>query len=100
MADLIRVQIMYEREHKGVQFRDALYMSESEWAVAKNDTRAIEAEKQRRYDRWVAVIENPPPPVELTEAEAEAEVAELTAKLAEANFKLAKAKEAKVKGVK
>lgn len=100
MADQIRVQIIYEREHKGIVFRDAIYLTEDEWAVAKEDTKAIEAEKQTRYDRWVNVIENPPLPVKLTEAEAQAEVNELTARLAIANLKLAEAKEAIVKGVK
>jgi len=98
MADLIRVQIIYEREYKGISFRDALYLTEEDWAVAREDMKALDAEKQTRYDRWVNVIDNPPPPVELTEAEAEAKVNELTAKLAEANLKLKEAKEAIVKG--
>lgn len=95
MADQVRVQIIYEKEYRGIKFRDALYVTEADWAAAKADKTAIEAEKQRRYDNWVNVITNPPPPpqeTKLTVAEAQAQVDELSAKLAYAQVKLTEAK--------
>lgn len=101
MADQIRVQIIYERIYKGIGFRDALYLTESEWAAAKINAAVIEAEKQLRYNRWVNVIENPPPPPpesKLTLVEAQAQVDELAAKLAAATVKLDEVKAAEVNG--
>jgi hypothetical protein len=54
--------ILFEFDSKYGVFRDALHLSDEEFAqLTEADITSI---KQQRYDNWIAVIENPNPVVE------------------------------------
>ena len=52
------IKIDFEFESQYGVFRDAIYLAEDHQYSAEE----IEAMKQQRFDAWIAIIENPPPP--------------------------------------
>jgi len=69
MADQVFVQVRYKMVHEGHEFNDCLYFTEPEYASTTQGK--IEDMKQARFDKWVAVIVNPPPAVEPTKEQLE-----------------------------
>lgn len=74
-ADIVRVQVVFTQDTECGQYRDALYFTPAEYAALKPADLA--AKKQARVDTWVDRIKNPPPPVEPTTEQLEAEVVEV-----------------------
>jgi hypothetical protein len=59
MADIInqidgKVQVIFEKGQGTQIYRDAIWMSQSEYESAS--TESIDAIKQQRYDNWLAII--------------------------------------------
>ena len=59
MEDIInqidgQVQIIFERSYEGRIFRDALWMTQSEYDAITPEE--IQAQQQKRFDNWVIVI--------------------------------------------
>jgi len=59
MSDIInqidgQVQIIFEKTSGNQTFRDALWMSQSDYDATSADT--IEAVKQQRFDDWLAIV--------------------------------------------
>jgi hypothetical protein len=75
MEDIInridgQVQVIFEKTDGNQTYRDAIWMSEEEYA--NTDSSTIDSIKQGRYDNWLAIINALP-----TEAPAEEPAAEL-----------------------
>ena len=86
VTDPISVQIKYRMEQDGKSYQDALYFTTDEY---QNLTQAnIDAEKQKRFDNWIFVINNPVPFVEPIIEELEAMKVELERQLEEINLKM------------
>lgn len=59
MTDIItilgdQVQIIFEMEHEGLVYRDALYYPQTDYDSM--DQSQIDSEKQARFDAWVSII--------------------------------------------
>lgn len=75
VPDIVRVQVVFTEDTECGRYRDALYFTPAEYAGLKAETLA--AMKQTRVDTFVDRIKNPPPPVEPTKEQLEAEVVEV-----------------------
>lgn len=94
MADTIKIQVITEESTPYGTFRDAIYYSSLAEYEAKKLDGSHDAEKSKRVDNYISMIQNPPVPVKPTKAEleslkleilsqAEAQIADIDAKIAE-----------------
>jgi hypothetical protein len=63
MEDIInqidgKVQVIFEKSDSGRTFRDALWMTQEEYAATPAAT--IDAMKQERFDNWLAIVNAAP----------------------------------------
>jgi len=70
MQEQVKIQIRYWEDTQYGRFCDALYFTQDEYAKA--DQTAIDVEKQRRLDNWIAIVSVPAP--EPTKEQLEADV--------------------------
>lgn len=92
MADQKIIQIRFTKVYKKdtkspIEYQDALNFTEDEYNLL--DTLAIEDMKQKRFDNFVSIIENPPIPVNPTKEELQSQADELQRQLDEVNLKIA-----------
>ena len=88
MTDQVFVQVRFKEQTEIGEFNDALYFSQVEYDSKTQDE--INNLKQARVDNWVNSIKNAPPSVEPTNAQLEAEKAELQARIAVLDEDIAK----------
>ena len=65
------IKIWFKVDTEKGAFQDALYFTEDEFNNLKNGE--VETQAQARADAWVAFLNNPPIPVELTKEEMQLE---------------------------
>ena len=67
MSDQIMIQVRFRKSYKDIEFNDALYFTQAEYALKTEDE--IDAMKEERFQAWCNIIDNPPIPSEETPPE-------------------------------
>lgn len=92
MSDTVKIQVITEESTPYGTYRDAIYYSSLAEYEAKKLDGSHDAEKAKRVDNYVNMIQNPPAPVEPTKEELQDYKAQLEAQVAELDAKILTAK--------
>lgn len=89
MADQVRIQVLFSKFHeeKRIEFTDALYFTEEEYANLKPSE--LEDLKDTRFNSWKNMVDNPPEPVEPTKEQLQEEADMLQRQLDEIKAEIA-----------
>lgn len=91
MADTVYIQIRHKETVAGVEWNDAQYLTQAEYAAPGAQLK-IDAEKAKRVAAFASLIQNPPKQVDPTKDELVAQKLQLVAQVAELDVKIAGAK--------
>lgn len=86
MSEQVFIQVRFKESTVVGEYSDALYFTQAEYASKQQSE--IDSLKQARTTNWVNVVKNPPPFVEPTKAELQAQKAELQKQIAELDIKI------------